>query len=351
MGNNTDTFYMELGGRVEKYFNRNWFVDVNSPNLLAFIEEKKLKCNNTDLYECIYYRSNTDDISKAYIVAPLYIDIDGKSLEANDYNITKKEAMSVIQILKNNFFLKPKDIEIFFSGSKGFHVIVPAEILGIQPCKNLNIVYKSFVQKIESMIKNSSCIDTSIYDNRRLFRLPNTINSKTGAYKIQITEDELRNMDVKEMLSLAKNPREIIYSDYEFNEKAKNAFLDAVNVKQNNASVKKKSIELRVLPEAERKLFPCTIAVMKHSWETGCRNNISSIISTSLFCAGWSYEEIVEIMLTWNLNNSPPMNEQEVLATIKSSMKMCSEGKKYGCATYSSIVPAEVCNHCAVCNR
>lgn len=351
MGNNDTTFYIELGGKVGEYFNRNWFIDINSPNLLSFIEEKKRKCNNTDIYECIYYRSNIDDISKADIIAPLYIDIDGKSLNSKDYNTAKKEAISVIQILKNNFFLKQDDMEIFFSGSKGFHVIVPAEVLGIQPCKNLNIIYKSFVQKMESMIKDSSCIDTGIYDSRRLFRLPNTINSKTGAHKIQITEEELRALSVSDMLSLAENPREITYHDYKLNEKAKNAFLSAVNFKQKDNSTKRKPIELKVLPEEERKLFPCTIAVMKHSWETGCRNNISSIISSSLFCAGWPYEEIVEIMLAWNQNNLPPMNEQEVMATIKSSMRMCSEGKRYGCSTYSSIVPSDICSHCAICNR
>lgn len=351
MDNNDTTFYIELGGKVGKYFNRNWFIDINSPNFLNFIEKKKRECNNTDMYECIYYRSNTDDISKAYIVAPLYIDIDGNSLNDNDYNIAKKETISVIQILKNNFFLKNEDIEIFFSGSKGFHIIIPAEVLGIQPCKNLNVIYKSFVQKIESMIKDSSCIDTGIYDNRRLFRLPNTINSKTGAYKIQITEKELRTLSVSEMLSLAGGPREVIRRNYCLNEKARNAFLSTAKFKQNDNISRNKSIEVRVLPEEERKLFPCTIAIMKHSWEIGCRNNISSIIATSLFYAGWSYEEIVEIMFAWNQNNLPPMDEHEVMATIKSAMKMCSEGKKYGCSTYSSIVPNNICDHCAIYNR
>ena len=347
MKNIVNKYYIELGGKVGDIFNRNWFIDIDNKDINAFIEAKKKKCNNTDFYFCVYLRSNKDDIKKAKLIAPIYIDIDGKSLEADEYENTKKEALTIVQILKNHFMFDSSEIQLFFSGSKGFHITIPPEVLNIEPCSDLNMKYKNFIQSIKKLAPNLQCVDTRIYDNRRLFRMPNSINGKTGAYKIQITESELRSMSISEMLNLAKNPRNFISNKVSYNDKARKAFDNATRTNSEKHQPRQKK-RISVLPDSERKLFPCNVYLLQNSADKGSRNNMASMLSVSLLSSGWSYEEALNIISTWNMGNNPPLPERELESVVRSAVRLCDDGKIYGCATYSSIVPSEICQKCSI---
>lgn len=352
MKNMADSYYMELGGKVNGVFNRNWFINVEDHCIGDFIEKKKRQCNNTDFYYCVYYRSSIDKSNKPSLIAPIYIDIDGKSLEPSEYENTKIEALTIIQILKNHFMFNEPDLQIFFSGSKGFHIVIPPDVLNIEPCIDLNIKYKSFVSKIKELAPSLKCIDTKIYDNRRLFRMPNSINSKTGAYKIQINEAELRSMSISEMLTLAENPRNIAAPDISYNDRARKAFDNAIKQNtKNRQRGQQQPRKISVLPESERKLFPCNIYLLQNNTEKGNRNNMASMLSVSLMAAGWSYAETLGIINTWNQGNNPPLDDREVEAVVNSAATLCSDGKIYGCATYSSVVPNEICQKCSIHNK
>ena len=87
-------------------------------------------------------------------------------------------------------------LQIFFSGNKGFHLIIPAELFGIKPSKNLNKIYRKMAKSFCEKIQNKT-LDLGIYDRRRLLRIPNSINSKANLYKIPLvlrtTEVNRRN--------------------------------------------------------------------------------------------------------------------------------------------------------------
>jgi len=91
---------------------------------------------------------------------------------------------------------------IFFSGAKGFHIGLPSALFGMEPSADLPRIHKILAK----MIAKDVSIDTAIYEHNRLWRIPNTKNSKSGLYKIQLTNDQLAILTIEEIKELAKHP-------------------------------------------------------------------------------------------------------------------------------------------------
>lgn len=98
---------------------------------------------------------------------------------------------------------------LYFSGT-GFHVGIPANAFRWQPSEDLHT-------RIKKLFKSNGIYDladVSVTDKTQLIRLVNTRNSKTGLYKIQITQSELEG-DLEHLYELAKRPREKFIYDTE----------------------------------------------------------------------------------------------------------------------------------------
>ena len=110
-----------------------------------FIESKELKNNlnkyDGDIYSTIYKYDSTDQNTANYI-APLYLDLDIDDIEINFLKV-KQDLLLVMRRLKTVFNLSDKDIELYFSGSKGFHILVSHTIFGFEPSRNINKQYKN----------------------------------------------------------------------------------------------------------------------------------------------------------------------------------------------------------------
>jgi len=106
--------------------------------------------------------------------------------------------------MKDTYELNLKTVRIYFSGAKGFHIEISAALFGFEPSSELHRVFKAIAEKITP---DDVIIDTSIYDKMRLWRLPNTINSKSGLYKIPLLPKEVLDLSIDEIKELAREPR------------------------------------------------------------------------------------------------------------------------------------------------
>ena len=70
--------------------------------------------------------------------------------------------------------------ETWFSGNKGFHVLIPTHQFGFKPTNNPNIL-KTMAIGLAKIAKIN--IDVKIYNPTRVFRLPNSFNKKACKYK------------------------------------------------------------------------------------------------------------------------------------------------------------------------
>ncbi len=96
-------------------------------------------------------------------------------------------------------------LSCWFSGGKGFHVLLPNRGLATAPGPGFRQAARAFVSRIGQA---SGCVpDLAIYDAVRIFRAPNTRHAKSGLYKIPLRADELLGMSADAVRRLAVEPR------------------------------------------------------------------------------------------------------------------------------------------------
>ncbi len=140
---------------------------------------------NIEGYYCLY---NIDDSKSFTGYRGFHEPALGKiAFDFDSANITdaQKECLQVIEALN------PTQYEIFFSGNKGFHLMVNAKALGIEPSENCARDSGAFAEKLKATL-NLKTLDLSIYKPAQKFRIPNSLHPKTNRYKIKISLDELK---------------------------------------------------------------------------------------------------------------------------------------------------------------
>lgn len=97
------------------------------------------------------------------------------------------------------------DIHVWFSGNKGIHVLIAAkEITDLPASRDVPTKIKQICASLAHGLKTW---DSSPYDCKRIWRVPNTINSKSGLYKIPLIGSELWYMPAFRVRQLAKSKR------------------------------------------------------------------------------------------------------------------------------------------------
>lgn len=183
--------YKEFGVKTSGGFRRNIVIEDTPEAIQAYRD----KYNNTDVFTTVLSYDDKD-IRNANKTGSLYFDFDGVTSQED----TKK----LVDFLVSQGCAKDS-IQIFYSGNKGFHVEVPFPTLGISPAKELSKVYKIIALQIKEKL-GLETLDTVIYDDVRLFRLANSINGKSGLYKIPLYYEELA-LPLTAIKEMARSPR------------------------------------------------------------------------------------------------------------------------------------------------
>jgi hypothetical protein len=136
----------------------------------------------------------------------IIFDIDHSGNEfIENISLSLDSAKSLIQLLKNAGLIS---INTAYSGNKGFHVTASSQLLDkLSGFYDTPLRLQYLAHKLAG---NISGIDYCIYGNStRLIRSLNTINAKSGLYKIPLFEDEINTLSPEEIISLARNPRKL----------------------------------------------------------------------------------------------------------------------------------------------
>ncbi|WP_373092447.1 hypothetical protein [Zhongshania sp.] len=103
---------------------------------------------------------------------PMYFDIDSPSLEEAFWNMS-----SLVDDLSMDFEVTPA---VWFSGSKGFHIVLPLYIRHPRCHEIAGMIAKEYKQET----------DPSVYRLRSMWRCDRTWNGKGKNYKTRITSEE-----------------------------------------------------------------------------------------------------------------------------------------------------------------
>jgi hypothetical protein len=151
----------------------------------------------------------------------LYFDFDAKPEDGEDRAFAIARAQTDARKLVSFFLdkfedINPAHVQIWFSGSKGFHVLVRPEIFGIAPHTHLTTMIKNMAWSLSDLL-DLKTLDRTVYTISRLWRIENSVHQSTGLRKIELEGSELTRLSSVQIMSLAKTPRlEGIYDAVEY---------------------------------------------------------------------------------------------------------------------------------------
>lgn len=321
-------WYVEGGGKYiidnKQIFGRNIYVSTDE------VYQIRNRFKNTDCFTTVFMYKGPQQESVLY--GPLYIDMDYEIKDEASYKQLKMDYKLVISYIVSELKVPIEYIKIYFSGNKGFHILIPPEVLDIKPDKNLNNYYKTIAKKLKDYTSFKT-VDTRIYDNRRLFRLNNSINSSTGLYKVPVTDSFVRSSSLESMKEYALEPKGLLYPKVKTNIKAKEKFKEIIKEYEESTNYSPKSSSKSKM-KGNKKLLPCMQAILLRGVSKGNRNNVTMMLSSSMFQSGFSLDEVVDILHDWNIEkNDPNLSDSELMTTIRSAYKACESKRYYGCSS------------------
>lgn len=123
----------------------------------------------------------------------LWFDFDSK----DNLELARKDTVELVNRLKQ-LNITPEKLEIYFSGNKGFNVI-------------LNLSREITPQQVKHLVINKfgkglNTLDVQIYNPSRILRIPRTKHQESGLYKIPLTFNQLENWTLDQIKeNAAKN--------------------------------------------------------------------------------------------------------------------------------------------------
>lgn len=124
-----------------------------------------------------------DDVSSH----KLYWDFDSKNPE---------EALEDTKVLVSRLNMPIGDPEIYYSGQKGFHVVVPTD-------KQMSP--EQLAKAAMTLATGLKTLDISVYNASRILRVPGTKHQKTKLYKFPLTRSDIKAMGIPEIKDCAKS--------------------------------------------------------------------------------------------------------------------------------------------------
>ena len=253
-----------------------------------------------------------------YMPDEFILDVDGSNPE---------DAMNKLKGLL--LMLDDMDIpsQVYFSGT-GFHVHIPQEAFRWKPCDDLHL-------KVKEELKSKGIFDfadPSVTDKTRLIRVPNTLNSKSNLWKIQVN----LNSSIKEIMDYAVRAREIKELDRECD--------PVFDVLERKVKPTKEYEKVSLGRQPDPVNYPC-IQSMLEGTAQGQRHQVALRLAAHF---RWLYPEDVvrNVMEQWRQrvdNKSHPFTQKEMDGIVTN----CYEGHdgsgyRYGC---SDIIMDEYCKN------
>ena len=281
------------------------------------------------------YEFERKDFAESRIRGPLFFDLDTNLSTRRQF----KELKHQVRKLYNCFAswkIEKTEIELFFSGSKGFHFLIPREVLGIDYGENWNLINKSIAESLKEYY-GVTLLDTSIYDKRRLLRLPGSINFKSKLYKIPLSFDEFDKISLKQLKEQAKikptKPKDVKYVLNKEASQAFNDFITKIKTEQEENTEKKEFAPITI--SSDSPLLPCIEQALRTNCPEGCRNKTAFLLASSLLQRKFSIHDIEEKLEAWNKNNEVPLPSSELQVIINNAISNDNKDKNhYGCGVF-----------------
>lgn len=249
----------------------------------------------------------------------IIIDVDERSPE---------KVSLFMQHLQINYGIQIDYCRLYFSGNKGFHILIPTPLFGFEPSKTLNLTIKKLVAKVSENILN---YDLSLYDKLQVYRLPHTQHSSSDLFKIPLYYNELgKGYDY--IAELAQKRRlKFDYPEYP-TESDKNLIELAEESEEASKKTAMNDVSDTIYTDRELHNIPqfrkrCILHMLNGVGE-GTRDEVAIRLAAHFKKERYPLEVVFGIMHGWNTLNNPPMTKEEIRAKVLSVFRSKFD---YGC--------------------
>ncbi|GKU79326.1 DNA primase small subunit domain-containing protein [Paenibacillus sp. L3-i20] len=286
------------------------------------------------------YTSKSRGARGESFIAPLYFDLDYKS----DPAVSQADAVKLIEFFMNELEIQETDIHLYFSGSKGFHILIDFQALDIRPGTELHKVYKHIAGYLVHRL-GLRALDLVVYTSSRMLRLPNSIHSGTKLFKIELSIDELRSKTLDEIKGMANGPRLYPVLDPAQRKAARDMRPKAVLFYEDKEKEWREAAATSVKKFAEefnfRKNKPpvCVTDILTGGWKKdGDRNQATVQLAAYYKEAGHPKEEALKLLEEWvrkHTSAGSKYDAEQRVANTRSVVEAVYDkenGYKFGCA-------------------
>ena len=221
-------------------------------------------------------------------------------------------------------------VHVYFSGAKGFHVLIDTRAFGrVAPAHDLHRVFSRLRLQIVRELGDAvrSLVDLAIGDKVRLLRLPNTRHGGSGLYKVPLTADELLTRGVAEIRALASAPRPLtrVAAAGLLPTEAVTAVPSLVTLFERARRALRRARgphPYRFGHAAGRPaeaLCAARLAMWQNPVPRGSRNNVAIRLASAFRLAGHSCEQTTALLLGWNRRQPSGLPDREIRGVVQSA--------------------------------
>lgn len=272
--------------------------------LMRSMSDKEPLFRSTYLYtdEALEYSKENNGI-KGYLgerdIDYIILDID-KGGNTDEHTLNK--ARSIVYEL-----MESEITHICYFSGTGYHIEIPKKVFGFVPSRDLPYIVKETVKQLFPDIDHSVLMRSSIY------RVVFSLNKKSNLYKIQLTSEEILELNPEEILELAKKPR-----------KANNYFEGEGELKR---FIKDEVPEIRRLSEFPEpmNIVTCVQKMFHKGPQEGNRHKTLLRVASHFMRHGIPSDLAKVSALYWN---NKQLKDEEVLRIVEQTYK---SKYRYGC--------------------
>lgn len=347
-----DVYYCDEHGK-----NSPWKrIDVE--NLPKFQHEE---ANDFNCFATVQRYANEGKVEGEDFTAPLYFDLD----YADDPTVAQQEAKKVVDFFMKELDVQEQDIKVYFSGSKGFHIIIDEKALGVAPRNDLQKVYKHIAGYIKYRLGDEvteqnengkpvtvthplKSVDLVVYTVKRMLRLPYSRHQKTGLYKIEISVNELGVLSLDEIKARAKVGNRPLKTEEEKTTRKRPKvgafYADKVKEYEDAAATANQRYDKEEFTFVKDKPPVCVQDILEHGWKKdGDRNNATVQLACYFKAASYTKEEVTKLLEDWVVKHTSADSKYSVRQRIANTRSVVEavysneNSYKFGCAFIRSL--------------
>jgi hypothetical protein len=280
-------------------------------------------------------------------------------LDAHPPVATLDEALAVARqvhgVLTERWQVPPEAVHTYFSGAKGFHLLVDTRVFGrVAPAADLQRVFTQLRLGVLRELPSEArpLFDLAIGDAVRLLRLPNTRHAASGLFKVPLSADELRHGTMAAIRALARAPRSLPRVGAGGLEPLEDvaavpALVEEFRRARRALARARGPHPYRLGPpprNAEDALCAARLAIWRGDVPPGGRNNAAIRLASAFRIGGFSRTETHELLRQWAACQSQPLADAEIASVVDSAY---ARAYPYGYGCHDEVIRG----HCPYAER